>query len=312
MAEAMDLSQRQQNEDNDIFEDSVDSVESLGGKQGSRGGKRNAFFSSSSGEEESFTEGQKEKMKNDILDEVRRLMKEELREEIRAELKDTLKDVIKESMREAIKEEMKVVVDVVQELRRTVEKVEEKVNDVKAEVSEVKDDISMWKDRVEKLEDMMIDQQSRSRRNNLMFYGVEEKGGREDCKQIVRDLIVDKCGVTGEVKLERVHRIPPGDRPAGSKIRPIVCKFLDYNDKMTVKKNAKKLPAKINVGDDHPKEIREARKLLVPELKAALAAKKDAFIAFPAKLIVDKAVVKSIKPSSVGRPSQQRTHDGSA
>ena len=303
MAEAIDLSQ-QKHDEADVFEDSM---ESQGGdKEGSRGVKRNAMFSSSSSGDDSFSEAQKAKMKSDIIEEVRRMLREELREEIRTEMRETMREVIKDVMREAIREEMKTVVDVVRDVRGTVEKMEEKVGDVKAEVSKVTDDISVWKERVQKLEDRMIDQQARSRRNNLMFFGVKEEGGREDCEKMVRDIIKD-IGVTGGVAIERAHRNPTGVRPAGSKPRPLVCKFLDFKDKEAVKKNAKKLPRHIYVGDDLPKEIREARKRLMPDLKKAQAEKKNAFIVFPARLIVDGVEVKAIRPGSVGEDDLQRT-----
>ena len=175
---------------------------------------------------------------------------------------------------------------------------------VKSEVNEVKDEIALWKGRVEHIEDRMIDQQARSMRSNLLIHGMEELGGKEDCEKMVRELIVDKCGVTGAVRLERVHRIPTGERPAGSRSRPMIAKFLDFKDKQTVKRNAKNLPRGIKVSDDLPKEIRLARKMLVPDLEKAKAANKDAFIAFPARLLVNQVEVKTIRPSSVMEPSR--------
>ena len=256
------------------------------------------------------------RMKDEILADIRA----EIRREVRAAVKDVVSDELKSVVDElkGLKETTSKVLgrveklegkvtsvnDVIKRQTEEVKAVREEVSSVKKEVNEVKDEIAIWKGRVGQLEDMMIDQQARSMRNNLMIHGMEELGGKEDCEKMVRDLIVDKCGVTGAVRLERVHRIPTGERPAGSKPRPMIAKFLDFKDKQNVKRNAKNLPRGIKVSDDLPKEIRIARKMLVPDLERAKAANKDAFIVFPARLIVDKVEVKAIRPSSVMEPSR--------
>ena len=45
----------------------------------------------------------------------------------------------------------------------------------------------------------------------------------------------------------------------------------------------------------------------MPDLKKAQAEKKNAFIVFPARLIVDGVEVKAIRPGSVGEDDLQRT-----
>ena len=285
------------------------------GKEDSRDTKRFRGISSDSIED-------REKLKGELLEELKKTMRNEILGQMKEEMKEMVKEVIKDVMKEAVqgemkamREEMKRVCDALQKVERKVDSVEEQlrkrteeVNMVKTEVRVVKREISVWEKRVEKLEDMVIDQQARSRRNNLMFYGIEEKGGKEDCKKLVRELIVDKCGVSGAVRLERVHRVPPGERPAGTRSRPIVCKFLDFNEKMDVKKNARQLPRDIRVADDLPKEIRDAQKLLMPELKKAREEGKDAFVAFPARLIVNKTEVKAMRPGSVAPDGRQGAH----
>ena len=276
------------------------------GNESNRDNKRQRGDSNDCG---SASEDDREKMKKELLEEMRKIMREEM--------KEVMKEVMREEMREAVREEIKPVIEMISELKKKVSSVEEQmrkqteeVMSVKSEVNVVKDEMCVWKKRVEKIEDSLIDQRARSMRNNLMFYGVAEGGKTEDCKKIVKDMIVDKCGVSGAVRLERVHRIPTGERPASStRPRPIICKFLDYNEKMEVKKNAKQLPNGVKVGDDLPREIRDARKALVPDLKKAWEAGKDAFVAFPARLIVNKVEVKAIRPGSVAPDGRQRTPD---
>ena len=46
---------------------------------------------------------------------------------------------------------------------------------------------SMLRSRMERAEERLIEQEVRSRRNNVEFHGVEERAG-EDCVKIVKDL----------------------------------------------------------------------------------------------------------------------------
>ena len=256
----------------------------------------------------------REKMKAEMMEEMRNLM----REEMRADIKDVIRETMKELMKDVVKEEMKVVLGVVRDIEETVRKVERKVDsmeeqmkrqtdevkcvkkevsDMKDEVSEVKEDISVYKERLEKVEERMIDQNARSRRNNMVFNGFPETGGKEDCFKMIREA-VEKCGVKGQIGIDRAHRIPTGVRPAGSKPRPVICHFIDYSVKQEVKKAKRHLPSGIRVSDDLPPEIREARRQLTPALEKARAENKDAFVAYPARLIIDNVEVMKIRPGT--------------
>ena len=305
--------------ESDVFTDTMKTSVKTS-KEDTRPGKRQCMCSDGSEKpgSESDSISDREKMKAEMIEEMRKLVKEEMR----TEMKEVMREVMKEVIKEVVKEEMQVILAAVNDIRETAEKVEKKVNDLeeqvkgqteevksvrrevnemKGEIGRLEDDNNVWKEKVQKLEEKMIDQNARSRRNNLVFYGVEEKGGREDCVAKVRELVAGKCGVTGEIGIDRAHRIPPGEKPAGTKPRPLICHFIDYSTRQAVKKAKKHLPRGINVADDLPPEIREARRQLTPALEEARAAKKDAFVAYPARLIVDNVEVMKIRP---GAPRQ--------
>lgn len=144
---------------------------------------------------------------------------------------------------------------------------------------------------IEQLRDRLIEQEARSRRNNLVFHGIDEASD-EDCVERLRKVL--KIGK--DIKIERAHRL--GRRRAGNqKPRPIIAKFLDYNDRQRVW-NDRKTRQNIFTAEDFPAEIREARRMLSPDVKAARDAGKQAWVVYPARLLVDGRCVKEIRPSS--------------
>ena len=195
---------------------------------------------------------------------------------------------------------------------RGVREVREKVVRSSESVREMKDCMEKHMDRLRVLEERVIDQEARGRRNNLLFHGVEESEG-EDCLKIVKDIVKLKCGVSGDVVVERAHRLGRkrvnvvGTRAA--KPRPIIARFLDYNDRQRVKEARRHLPANIHIAEDLPVEIREARGRLVPELAEAKRAGRQAWISYPARLFVDGREVRSIRPAG-GRAESREEQPG--
>ena len=134
------------------------------------------------------------------------------------------------------------------------------------------------------LETGLLDLQSRSMRDNLMFYGFEELPSaddrrQEDCRGTVIKFCDDKLSISDVNKLviNRAHRI--GAYTHG-KTRPIVVNFSHTPDKMLVKKRAYEVrDPQIRVGDQFPKVIQNRRKQLIPVLGRAKADGKTARLA---------------------------------
>ena len=74
---------------------------------------------------------------------------------------------------------------------------------------------------------------------------------------------------------------------------------------MLVKKAKQRLPKNVRVGDDLPLAVREAQKELYAECRAAREEGKDAFIAYPARLVVEGQQVDCVRPTLI-RPSSHR------
>ncbi len=151
--------------------------------------------------------------------------------------------------------------------------------------------------RLKELEWKAVEQEARSRRNNLLFFNVPETEN-EDCTNVVTKIIKEKLGLSQRsFPIQRAHRLGPvrsrGHIGQGrSRPRPIIVNFLDFRDREAVRSARYKLTAPLNIAEDFPTPIRRARESLLPELKELKNKGKKATIAYPAKLISDGKVVR--------------------
>lgn len=122
------------------------------------------------------------------------------------------------------------------------------------------------------LKEMLLDIQSRSMRENLMFSGIPEvtiNGGIEDADKTIRDFMCKELKLPSptvqNIAFARVHRL--GKK--GGRDRPIVARFERYKQKEMVKALGRQHLRKTNfwINDQYPPEINERRKKLNPILK---------------------------------------------
>ena len=121
-------------------------------------------------------------------------------------------------------------------------------------------------------------------RSNLVFYNLPKVD--KDPYAILRDVIGNKIAIDkkNEIEIERAHRL--GRKRDDGKPRPIVAKFLRYQDKEFIRKSANLLKGTtIGIAEQFPKEITETRKKPYPVMKKA---KEDGNVV---KLIKDKLFI---------------------
>ena len=150
----------------------------------------------------------------------------------------------------------------------------------KTEMKTAKDDLKDVQKTCNQLErdsktmkEKMVDLESRSMRENLMFYGIPEGGDGENCDELVKNVCKDVLKLTDSDRIlfDRVHRVGAKTR---TKARPIVAKFHYYHERETVRKRAfeysdvLKLDNK-GISAQLPKQLRDARKPLYPAMKRA-------------------------------------------
>lgn len=145
-----------------------------------------------------------------------------------------------------------------------------------------------------------IDQEARSRRNNLIFYGLADVQN-EDTYRLLRQFIIDHLDLDlDEICIQRVHRLGSISKAKSfSQVprRPIIAAFRDYQDTEIILENAYKLyGTKFGIDRDYPKEIAQARKSLWEYQKATCSNRDRVKILYPAKLAVNGKVVKDEFP----------------
>ena len=154
-------------------------------------------------------------------------------------------------------------------------------DDRKKELQTAKSEISKLKEKCEcmekntsdyaqqnaKLESKVSELESRSMRDNLMFYGITEMQN-EECEQLIKQFCREKLEVSEAQNLtfDRVHRV--GYQQA-NKTRPIVAKFHYYKEREVIrtksfKKSEQLKQQNFRVGAQWPQQVRDARKTLYP------------------------------------------------
>ena len=174
------------------------------------------------------------------------------------------------------------------------EKYDQQQNDitgVKGEVKMLQDSCASLQGTINSIEkdwdrmnDKVLDNEFRSMRENLIFYGIPEAGNvhaqsgvapmdpqAENCDIAVKEFIEKNLKMdTSNLLFDRAHRL--GNR-ISSKPRPIIVKFHYFHDREKVRSTAYNLRnelknANLGVGVQLPKEWREARKKLYPVMQA--------------------------------------------
>ena len=144
-----------------------------------------------------------------------------------------------------------------------------------------------------------IDLEARSRRNNLLFWGLIENP-HENCFHIILDFIHRHLDLdAGNMYLARAHRLGPRRIGQRNPKRPIIVNFRDFCDTELIMSRANMLKnTPFSVGFDLPKEINEARKKLWAELKSIRSTQPRVKfqILYPAKLIVEGKLVRDEFP----------------
>ena len=216
---------------------------------------------------------------------------------------------------EAVEETVKKQGDEVRELKEGMVMMEKKMGVMEDRMRRMEEKRMVEIDeRMLRMEDKAIDQEARSRRNNLVLHGVEEREGEttEQCRKVLENLIKDRMGIKDKVTIERAHRLgqrpPPGRKPA--KPRPLIARFLDFNDRERVRDARRQLPKTIRVSEDLPWQIRQARTQLSAALDEAKKKSANSWIAYPARLLVDGKEVDYIRPSTMVQSADGRRSRG--
>ncbi|MEW8545898.1 MAG: hypothetical protein AB2693_20440 [Candidatus Thiodiazotropha sp.] len=161
--------------------------------------------------------------------------------------------------------------------------------------------------RMKLVEYKSIDLEARNRRNNLIFRGHPEVLNQDDCEAIITSFLKNYLDIEG-VTIQRAHRLgnlgvvgrrPGSYAPVRTQSRPIIVLFRDYKDVERILANAYKLrDANFGINRDYPPEIVNACSNLWADYKLEKSRHREGtvYIGFPAKLIVDRKIVRDKFP----------------
>ncbi|KAK7497235.1 hypothetical protein BaRGS_00011529 [Batillaria attramentaria] len=167
-------------------------------------------------------------------------------------------------------------------LKSDMNDLKEEVLNLKARNEELLQENLDLRDRLHEMDSKIDDLENRSRRNNLLFYGISrpENETNEECEKAVQDFLTDKLELEEPVSFDRVHRL------GGRADSPIIARCTFFKEKMTILGAKKKLQgSKLSVGEDFSPRVRSIRKALSPFLKEAKQAQKRAVMVFDHLLI---------------------------
>lgn len=163
------------------------------------------------------------------------------------------------------------------DMKRSYDDLNEEVHGLRDDMTElrrVNDDLlnenEELKSKIDRLERAQDDLEGRSRRNNLIFYGLHKTEGEtaEDCELLVKEVLTDKVELAEDFEFDRVHRL------GTSKNSPIIARCTFYKQKSIILKAKRKLQETdntISIGEDFTKRVRDIRRKLIPFLKTAKA-----------------------------------------
>ena len=164
-------------------------------------------------------------------------------------------------------------------LNNRVQENHRKIFDMETHMEDLTATVTDLSAKVNKMEEMIEDQANRSRRNNVIFYGVPEGAeGREvgDCTKLIKTIMTKHMNMAeaGAWEIERAHRTPMGPPRQDGRVRPIHVKFLRYQNRVSLLKAAPKklrdneykcgpVSARLFITDDVTPSVRQDRKKLV-------------------------------------------------
>ncbi|KAH9645453.1 hypothetical protein HF086_008799 [Spodoptera exigua] len=154
----------------------------------------------------------------------------------------------------------------------------------------------LLKNKVLELELKIKSLEREKRKNNLVFFGVEEIGKTErELVDYIKDTIEESGVQMNSQEISNIYRI---GKQAENKNRPVVVSLTTQWKKHLILQNKSKFPSKIYVKEDYSKETLEKRKQLMSQLEEE---KKKGNIAY---LKHDKLIVK--KPGDNSRDKRRR------
>ena len=168
-----------------------------------------------------------------------------------------------------------------------------KISGIQEELDSLKGEMTQSKKAYNDLKEYTLRLETQSRRDNLIFEGVEEREGETDrdvYDTIVRILSGMKIQNAQEIRIVRCHRLGP---KSNNHPRPIIFKLHWFGDRTRIWEARRELKSfeggKIFLAENFPPEIEKRRKILHPIMKAARSAEVRAFMSVDRLVVAGKS-----------------------
>ena len=193
-------------------------------------------------------------------------------------------------------------------ITRKIQEHEEKLKSHEFDILQAKEEITQLKQENEKLAQKIDDIENRSRRNNLVFFGLPEAKDdprKEDCHKTIKKFLRFAGVEEGDIeKIERCHRTPTHPIPVGSRVssstpappRRVHVAFSSFPVKEKIRKlciqklkSSKYLvddseEARVYVAEDLSVRVLQLRKKKQSQFDQLKKEKKKPFFLFPDKI----------------------------
>ena len=177
-------------------------------------------------------------------------------------------------------------------ISENLDEIKEKFNAIDFEVEKLKTDIAGLQKENNDLNAKIDDLENRSRRSNLVFYGIPElDSGKEDCVKTVTSLFQDFVGVQiNPDHIDRCHRTPTFRVPSQTKPRIIHVAFSSFKTRELVRKSCiqkfKNKESLFNghrlfVSEDFSRRVQLMRKAKMDNFKRLQQQGKKPFFVYP-------------------------------
>ena len=165
---------------------------------------------------------------------------------------------------------IKTLTDSVTLLRETTDTLQKQHMEVTGDIRNLKKHNEMLRAQLSLMENKIENQESHSRRKNLIFSGIPSIHSNEtsqDCENTLKSTLAKELNTDmSNITFDRVHRINTHKTP-----HPIIAKFTFYKDRETIlRKRSSLRGTNIYINEDYTHKVREIRKQLlkfIPQLK---------------------------------------------
>ena len=187
----------------------------------------------------------------------------------------------------------------ISELRRISRDQDQEISDLKNKLADLEIPLNLAASAQKSHSERLNFLDDQSRRNNLMFEGIDEDNTEtvEHATEKIHKLVKDRLGISDKIEIDRVRRVGKLNH---NKPRTILVNFRNFNDRQNILRNSKKLKnSNIFINEDLCEYSRLKRREQLPKLKEARAAGKIAYFYNNNLIVRDYVSESDQQPSQV-------------